>query len=52
MKWTRYEILLPLRYNDSRPIEPVKFDQTNLELIERFAATTTDVIPAVGRWRY
>ncbi len=52
MKWTRYEILLPLRYNDGRPIEPAKFDQTNLELIERFAATTTDVIPAVGRWRY
>ena len=47
-----YEILLPLRYNDGRPTESAKFDQTNLDLIERFAATTTDVIPAVGRWRY
>lgn len=52
MKWTRYEILLPLSYNDGRPIEPEKFDQTNLELTEKFSATTTDMIMAVGLWRY
>ena len=52
MKWTRYEILLPLRYNDGRPVESAQFDQTNLDLTEKFEATTTDVIPTVGRWRY
>ncbi len=52
MKWTRYEILLPLRYNDGQPIEPEKFDRTNLELIERFSATTADMITAVGSWKY
>ena len=52
MKWTRYEILLPLRYNDGRRIEPIKFDQTNLELLERFSATTADMITAVGSWKY
>jgi hypothetical protein len=52
MKWTRYEILLPLRYNDGRRIEANKFDQTNLELIERFSATTADMITAVGSWKY
>ncbi len=52
MKWTRYEILLPLRYNDGRPIESEKFDQTNLELIDRFSATTADVTRALGSWKY
>lgn len=48
MKWTRYEILLPLYYNDGRPIEGQKFRQTNLELTERYSGTTADVITAVG----
>ncbi len=52
MKWTRYEILLPLRYNDGRPIEESKLDQTNLELVEKFSATTTDMIIAIGSWKY
>lgn len=52
MNWTRYEILLPLRYNDGRGVEPGKFDQTNLELTERFSATTADLVPAVSTWRY
>jgi hypothetical protein len=52
MRWTRYEILLPLRYNDGRRIEEEKFDRTNLELIERFSATTADMITAIGSWKY
>ncbi len=52
MKWTRYEILLPLRYNDGRPIESEKFDRTNLELVNKFSATTADMITAVGSWKY
>ncbi|HEV2350626.1 MAG TPA: hypothetical protein VG028_12350 [Terriglobia bacterium] len=52
MKSTRYEILLPLCYNDGRAIEAQKFDQTNLERIERFSATTTDLTQALGTWLY
>jgi hypothetical protein len=52
MKWTRYEILLPLRYNDGRSIEAEKFDRTNIELIEKFSATTADMLIAVGTWKY
>jgi hypothetical protein len=52
MKATRYEILLPLRYNDGRPIEQRKFRQTNLELAERYSGTTGDLITAVGMWKY
>ena len=52
MKWTRYEILLPLSYNDGRPVEQSKFDETNLELIDRFSATTVDTLLAFGKWMY
>jgi len=52
MKWTRYEILLPLRYNDGRLVELEKFDQTNLELLAEFSGTTVDMITAIGAWRY
>jgi hypothetical protein len=52
MNWTRYEILLPLRYNDGRRVEPAKFDQTNLELVEKFSAATADLVPALGSWQY
>ena len=41
-----------VRYSDGRRVEPAKFDQTNLELVEKFSATTADLIPALGSWRY
>ena|SRR5713226_3940632 len=52
MKWTRYEILLPLRYNDGQPVDLSKLRQTNLELIDEFSAVTSDVTTTVGSWRY
>jgi hypothetical protein len=48
----RFEILLPLFYNDGRPIEQEKFLQTDDELIQRFAATSTDTVVVRGRWLY
>jgi hypothetical protein len=53
MNWTQYEILLPLRYNDGRGVEPGKFDQTNLELrlyvtIDRRAPTCLTRLLARG----
>ena len=52
MKWIRYEILLPLSYNDGRPIESAKFRQTTRDLLENFSATTLDLLTAVGSWKY
>jgi hypothetical protein len=52
MKWTRYEILLPLCYNDGRRIEHKKFRQTNLELLAEFSGTTADRVVAIGAWKY
>ncbi len=52
MRLKRYEILLPLLYNDGSNIEKEKFLTTNEELVERFGATTTDSTRIVGRWIY
>jgi len=43
MPFERYEILLPLKYNDGTPVEPEKFQQTRRELVERFGALTMEV---------
>lgn len=52
MKLRRYEILLPLLYNDGTKIEKEKFLITNEELLDKFGATTTDSTKIVGRWLY
>ncbi len=48
----RFEILLPLFYNDGRPIEKEKFLQTDDELVRQFGATSTDTVVVRGRWLY
>jgi hypothetical protein len=48
----RFELLLPLYYNDGRPIEKEKFLQTDEELVAQFGATSTDSVLVSGRWMY
>ncbi|MFQ6043691.1 MAG: hypothetical protein ACE5PV_22790 [Candidatus Poribacteria bacterium] len=48
----RYEILLPLFYNDGRKIEEEKFTETDQELVAQFGATSTDTIIVKGHWMY
>lgn len=48
----RFEILLPLFYNDGRPIEAEKFLATDDDLIAAFGATSTDQVTVRGRWKY
>src|SRR5947199_8919935 len=52
MPMIRFEILLPLFYNDGRPIEREKFLQTDDELVQLFGATSTDTVVVRGRWVY
>ena len=49
---TRFEILLPLNYNNGAEIEPEKFDDTAEELSERFGGVTQDTIRITGTWKY
>jgi hypothetical protein len=48
----RFEIPLPLYYNDGRPIEREKFLQTDDELVRQFGAVRTDSVTVRGLWRY
>ena len=48
----RFEILLPLFYNDGTPVEKEKFAQTDEDLVGRFGATSTDTVVVRGRWLY
>ena len=48
----RFEILLPLFYNDGRPIEPEKYLAADDDLVAAFGATSTDQVTVRGRWKY
>lgn len=48
----RFEILLPLFYNDGRMIEGQKFVETDDELVATFGATSTDTVVVRGHWMY
>lgn len=50
----KYEIYLPLKYNDGREIEPAKIKQIREELIAVFGAITVSALsaPFQGTWRY
>src|SRR5688572_9635975 len=48
----RFEILLPLFYNDGRAVEDHKFVETDDELVAAFGATSTDTVVVKGHWLY
>jgi hypothetical protein len=48
MPFERYEILLPLQYNDGTPVEPETFQETRQELVRRFGALNMDAPPTSG----
>jgi len=50
MSFRRYEITLPTRYNDGRPVEPEKFLITRREIAARFGALTFLPQPVQGEW--
>jgi hypothetical protein len=52
MNLKRFEILLPLNYNDGGAIEPEKFALTHQELVRQFGATTVDTTRPSGTWLY
>ncbi len=50
----KYEIYLPLKYNDGTEIEPEKFKQIREELVAVFGALTvsSQSAPYQGSWKY
>ena len=52
MPATRYEVLLPLKYNDGGEIEANKLLITKQELVQKFGAITVNPSPVQGIWTY
>lgn len=50
MRKKRYEILLPLRYNDGLPIPPELLDETREELVAQFGALGVQPNALQGIW--
>ena len=48
----RYEVLLPLRYNDGRDVEDLKHRTSFGEVLERYGAATLEPQQLSGRWFY
>ena len=48
----RFEVLLPLRFNDSRPVPEEVVAETLLELEQRFGAVSCETQSIRGYWRH
>lgn len=50
--YRRFEILLPLRFNDGTPVPDDLFVETHLELRSRFGAISVETQTIAGMWQY
>ena len=48
----RYELLLPLRFNDGQPVPDDAIADTLLELEAKFGAVSCETQTIRGQWRY
>lgn len=48
----RYELLLPLRYNDGQPVPESLIADTLVELEQRFGAVSSETQVIRGQWRH
>jgi hypothetical protein len=51
-KWRRFEVLLPIQFNDGRPVPLEWLGEANLEIVERFGAASYETLPIKGQWRW
>lgn len=50
--WRRFEVLLPLRFNDGREVPPAWLAEAVLEIVERFGAASYETQKVEGHWRH
>ncbi len=50
-KWRRFEILLPLQFNDGREVSPEWLAEAVLEITDRFGAASYETQKVEGHWR-
>ena len=51
-KLRRFEILLPLQFNDGREVPPDWLAEAVLEIVERFDAASYETQKVEGHWRH
>lgn len=51
-KWRRYEVLLPLRFNDGREVPGDWIAEAVLEVVDHFGAASYETQRVEGHWRH
>lgn len=51
-KWRRFEVLLPLQFNDGRDVPPEWLAEAVLEVVEHFGAASYETQKIEGHWRH
>lgn len=49
--WRRYEVLLPLQFNDGREVPSDWLAEAVLEIVDRFGAASYETQKVEGHWR-
>lgn len=51
-RWRRFEVLLPLQFNDGRDVPAEWLADAVLEIVERFGAASYETQRVEGHWRH
>lgn len=51
-KWRRFEVLLPLRFNDGRDVPAEWLAEAVLEIVDHFGAASYETQKVEGHWRH
>ena len=51
-RWRRFEVLLPLRFNDGRDVPGEWIAEAVLEIVEHFGAASYETQRVEGHWRH
>jgi hypothetical protein len=50
--WRRFEVLLPLQFNDGRDVPPEWLADALLEIVDQFGAASYETQKVEGHWRH
>ena len=50
--WRRFEVLLPLQFNDGRDVPPDWLAEAVLEVVDRFGTASYETQRVEGHWRH
>src|SRR6266540_1149861 len=51
-RWRRFEVLLPLQFNDGRDVPPERLADAVLEIVDHFGAASYETQKVEGHWRH